>query len=134
MMLLLPLLASGPRPSGPDDPSFWVGGVYAFFGLALTIVYGDGVRTTGGSFLPNASDLDHELSAAAITLARRLFTRRVRIRSLTLQAERLRYAAWQRDLFFRDPRLKWREVYSAVDKVRAKFGQTAAVLATGPGR
>lgn len=93
--------------------------------LGLTIGYSDTQRVSGSRLLPAATDLDRELYEAAERLLERLFIRRVRVRSLILVAGRLRCSVWQRNLFGRDVRLKWRELYSAVDKVRGKYGQGA---------
>lgn len=94
--------------------------------LTLTLRHSDHVAVTGRLTLPSGTPWEAELFPSLRALFQRRFRRRVRIRSMTLGLEALGPVEGQLPLFPEETRLlRPRRLALALDRLRARFGETA---------
>ncbi|MFQ5674241.1 MAG: DNA polymerase IV, partial [Nitrospinales bacterium] len=91
--------------------------------VTLKLRYADFKTVTRSHTLPEATQQDHVIFAAAVRLFKRQFTRRARVRligvclsSLTPREER------QADLFATFAPEQWNRLYRGIDRIRGKYG------------
>jgi DNA polymerase IV len=97
-------------------------------GVRLDLVQSDGVEFSGRAPLAAPSHWECDLYPPLEKLYFRLFQRRVRIRRMTLAAEKLAEPSRQLSLFPEQPaaeNLKQQRLAAALDAVRARFGKNA---------
>ncbi len=88
----------------------------------LTIVYADFMQARRCFRFSEATDLDGEIYEAAVNALWKAFSRRVRIRQMSIRLSGLRYGGFQGDLFSLGDRQKKRTLCFTVDEIRKKYG------------
>jgi DNA polymerase-4 len=105
--------------------------------LSVRLRHSDFREAKGVVRLPRETDLDQELFEASRPLLERLLGRRVRVRWLALSLAKLASAPAQIPLFPSGPTSKAASLLSALDCIRAKYGESAvhrgAPTTAGPG-
>ncbi len=97
--------------------------------VSLELRYADGVTARNRKAFPTSvSNDDRGLFRVARAIFRQLFTRRVAVRRITLELEKLVMPSRQIPLFAEDGRDE--RLQSALDQIRTRFGNTA--VAWGP--
>lgn len=101
--------------------------------LRIAVQYTDGGTRESGARLRPASAIDRVLYTAALKALHRAWSRRTRIRHLTLACKGLTFPPAQQPLFAEDRRQQQRDerLTAALDAVRQRFGKCA--ITVGPG-
>ena len=95
--------------------------------IQLTVDYSDGKRRIRHAAAQPATYDDFRLFAVAVAALRRIWTRRVRIRQLSLICDRLTYPPAQQNLFAEDDTSHQTRtnLIVALDEIRHRFGSNA---------
>ncbi|MBI5366999.1 MAG: hypothetical protein HZA54_08175 [Planctomycetes bacterium] len=108
--------------------------------VAVALAYSDGVRAERRRLLPRPSDLDGDLRGPVERVFEELYTRRIRLRKVTLTLSHLVPPDGQLTLFAADPRAgPRRALFAALDRLRVRHGWQsvgfgrAGLAESGPG-
>jgi DNA polymerase-4 len=93
--------------------------------INLIAAYADGVLEGGTERGKRLFVLDREIGEGAERLYRRMVTRRVRVRSLTLTLGGLKPLGWEPDLFVPEGEEKQKRLQEAADTMRVRYGVNA---------
>ena len=99
--------------------------------LQLKLRYKDFTTITRAHSLPAATQLDTEIFEQIRMLFRKNWTKGSPVRLLGVHAASFESAARQGDLLDGDRRERWKDVLSAADKLRDRFGESSVTLASG---
>ena len=95
--------------------------------VLLEVRYADGVQVQGVGKLPSSASDDALIFETAGGVFTRIFTRRVRVRSLTLSAKRIEPEPFQLELFAKETGVgKMRRLRAALDRLRSAFPEGVA--------
>jgi DNA polymerase IV len=106
------------------------GGVHART-IQLKLRYSDFTTITRAQTLPVATQLDNEIFEHIRALFRKNWRKRSPVRLLGVQASSLDDQAKQMDLLEGDRQQRWKQAFSAADKLRDKYGESSVSLASG---
>jgi DNA polymerase IV len=99
--------------------------------IQLKLRYGDFTTITRAHTLPVATQLDNEIFEHIRALFRKNWRKRSPVRLLGVQASSLDDQAKQMDLLEGDRQQRWKQAFSAADKLRDKYGESSVSLASG---
>jgi DNA polymerase-4 len=101
--------------------------------IQVTALYSDGVRVYGEQRGKRLFVTDKEIGDGAVQVYRKIVTRRLRIRAVSVTLGDLRPLGWEPDLFLPEDTDRGRRLQEAVDAMRNRYGSkaitTGAVLA-----
>jgi DNA polymerase-4 len=99
--------------------------------VQLKLRYSDFTTITRAHTLPETTQLDNVIFAAARELFRRNWRRNRKVRLLGVQVSSLTRREGQLDLLEGEQKGKWRKALEAADRVRDRFGERSVGLAGG---
>ncbi|MBU8921464.1 MAG: hypothetical protein KOO63_06570 [Bacteroidales bacterium] len=113
--------------------------------LRVELTYADGNISSGTGRLPQGSSDDLKLFDCAGEVFDRVFTRRVRVRSISMQGSSLEPEPLQLELFLAESKkkeLRRRRIHDALDRLRTElprgvapvFGRSVAAVRSGSGQ
>jgi DNA polymerase-4 len=99
--------------------------------IQLKLRYKDFTTITRAHSLATATQLDTEIFEQFRVLFRKNWKKGSPVRLLGVHAASFESAAQQGDLLEGDRRERWKDVLSAADKLRDRFGESSVTLASG---
>jgi DNA polymerase-4 len=96
--------------------------------LEITANYTDGLRNTIKSNLPDHACFDTDFLEPCRRIIEKILTRRVRIRSFSVELKKLWSSGGQLDLFIPENEEKKNAVQKAVDTIRMKYGSATVKI------
>lgn len=99
--------------------------------IQLKLRYKDFTTITRAHTLESPTQLDNEIYREICTLFHRNWRKGVEVRLLGVQASHFSEQASQGNLLEENSREKWEHAFSAMDRLRDKFGESSITLGTG---
>ena len=99
--------------------------------IQLKLRYSDFTTITRAHTLDHATQIDTEILSCARDLFRKNWKKGLKVRLLGVHASGFEHHEGQLNLLDEDRKMRWRKAFTAVDKIREKFGEKSVLLASG---